>query len=415
MRYSERNDPKRIMILSSLDVWSLGQNTGAQSLWKTLEGYAKYGWDVVFITGNKNSQSGFDDNEKLIKSGIKIDRFDLRALKKLFKIKIIGFFARSVWWIYFQIQSVLRGVSMAKKEKVDVFYGYEVDGVVAAKILSLIFRKPMVSRFQGTRLSQYLDGGNRFWKLRYWWHILALKTKTDLLVMTNDGTRGDVVLRNLNADMSKVKFWINGTDESLMGYKTDTKNLRKSLGILPDDKIMLSVSRLERWKRIDRTLRALPLILREFPKIKYLIIGEGSERESLENIVKKLGISRVVVFGGGVPRGNLVGYYNLADIFVSMYDISNVGNPLIEAMSFGKCVVTYDVGGTNRFVIDGENGILVKDPSPKKLAELLIELLNSEEKRRTLGKMAKQFAEKNFWSWGDRINTEIEEVKKLLG
>ena len=45
---------KKIMVISALDLWSLGEKIGAQSLWKTLEGYAKEGWDVYFITSNKD-------------------------------------------------------------------------------------------------------------------------------------------------------------------------------------------------------------------------------------------------------------------------------------------------------------------------------------------------------------------------
>jgi glycosyltransferase involved in cell wall biosynthesis len=400
---------RKILLISALDIWSLGGKAGAQSLWKTLDGYQDYGWEVIFLTSNKDR--GRD--KKLVDKKIKIIRFDFQILKKLFRIKIIEFLARNLWWVYFQTAAFLLGFKVARKERVEVFYGYEVYGAMTAKILSWIFKKPVVSRFQGTLLSKYLDGGWR-WRLRYWWHILALKTKVDLLIMTNDGTRGDLVLRNLSADMSKVKFWVNGVDKSIFNQKNDGMGLREDLNIPHNCRILLSVSRLEKWKRVDRIIKALPLVLNKMPDVKLLIVGEGNDKKFLEGLVRKLGVGKSVLFLGTVPHDFLGKYYDIADIFVSMYDISNVGNPLLEAMSCGKCVVSLDVGDTNKFVMDGRTGVLIKIPSEKEISEVILKLLNDKDKMNYLGKGAKNFADKNIWTWEKRIDSELKEVRKLL-
>ncbi|HEX7455997.1 MAG TPA: glycosyltransferase family 4 protein [Candidatus Nanoarchaeia archaeon] len=405
---------KKILIISALDVWSIGKNVGAQSLWRTLEGYVNVGWGVIFITGSKGAQGKPVNNEEFPFKQLKIVRFDCKLLKKLSNLRKIGFFATSLWWFYFQLQSIFKGILIARKEKIDVFYGYEVDGVIAAKVLSIIFKKPVVSRFQGTLLSRYLSSDERLWKLKFWWHVLALKTKTDLLIMANDGTRGDLVLKKLGAGMSKVKFWVNGVDKDLFNGRPDNFQLRKKLKFSSKDKILLSVSRLERWKRVDRTIRALPHILEKIPSVKFVVIGEGSDRKYLEETAKKFGVEKDVIFLGGIPHNKLGDYYNVADIFVSMYDISNVGNPLLEAMSSGKCVVALDVGDTNKFILTEENGVLVKKPSPEELTGVLTKLFNDEDKRRRLGYNAKRFADKHIWSWQQRLESEVNEVQNLL-
>lgn len=400
---------KTILIISALDIWSIGENKGAPSLWKTLKGYADSDWKVFFLTGNRDKNSIYE-----IHRNIKIIRFDFPGLKKFFNIKKVGFIAKSIWWLYFQIKTFLIGLKLNRKEKIDVLYGYEICGVPVAKFLSKVLKKPVISRFQGTILAPWI--GKKFWKVRLWQHILALKMPVNLLIMTNDGTQGDKVLSRLNVDMEKVKFWINGIDKDTYTYISnfDKEKFKKKLGIKKNTKILLMVSRLENWKRVDRMIKAMPEITKKYQNIKLLIIGDGSEIKNLENLTKRLMIENYIRFLGALSHKELKNYYNLADIFISLYDLSNVGNPLFEAMSCGKCIITIDVGDTNKFIFNSKNGILLKKEEVDKLPEIIINLLKNDEYREKLGKNAREFAEKNFWTWEERMEAEIKEVEKLL-
>jgi len=402
---------KKILIISALDLWSLGTKTGAQSLWRTLEGYAKSGWEVYFLTSNKSGKTDLEAGSL----PIVVERFDFSLLKNLAKLKFLGLFFRSLGWIYFQIAAIYKGYLLAHKHGINVFYGYEVHAVPAAKFLSIIFRKPVVSRFQGTLLSKYFDHPKPFWKLRNWWHILALKLKTDLVIMTNDGTRGDMVLKSLGVDPKKVRFWTNGVDRELFEFDPKTTNIKRELNLSGDDKVLLSVSRLEKWKGVDRIITALPLLLKKFPQTRLLIVGDGSERRNLETMVDNLNLRKNVKFLGAVEHDLLPAYYKLADIFVSMYDISNVGNPLFEAMVAGKCILTLDVGDTDKFIKEQETGILVKDPLPQTIADKLFELLERPESISRLGKNAAKSAQIHLWTWETRMETEVREVGSLVG
>jgi glycosyltransferase involved in cell wall biosynthesis len=192
--------------------------------------------------------------------------------------------------------------------------------------------------------------------------------------------------------------------------------LRASLGLHDDDIILMSLSRLERWKRIDRILRALPNIVAEEPRVKLLVVGDGTpdEKENLVNLTRQLGIESFVRFVGRVSHDNVADYLNLADIFISMYDLSNVGNPLLEAMSCGKCVITLNNGDTGQLISTEENGILLEMDQLEKLPESILRLVRSPELRQRLGQNALQFAQVNFWTWHQRMRTEVNEVSKLL-
>jgi len=78
-----------------------------------------------------------------------------------------------------------------------------------------------------------------------------------------------------------------------------------------------------------------------------------------------------------------------------------------------KCIITFNVGDTNKFIFNNQNGILLNKTDINKLPETIIESLNNDKKCKDLDKRAKIFADKNFWTWKQRIDAEILEIDKL--
>ncbi len=144
--------------------------------------------------------------------------------------------------------------------------------------------------------------------------------------------------------------------------------------------MLLTVSRLSFWKRVDRSIRLLAELAARGSSARLVIVGVGPEESRLRELAVALGIMDRVTFVGGVPRDQLASYYTSADLLLSLYDYSNLGNPAIEAMLLGVPVVAYDVGGTRDLVIDGVNGILVAEPdNASALADTVGALLDEPE------------------------------------
>jgi glycosyltransferase involved in cell wall biosynthesis len=397
---------KNLLMITALDIWSMKKKSGAQSLWYTIRGYADNGWRVYFLTSN-NSDSSFHNLHKnihIINLNSKLNRFK--------SIKYLRFFINPIWWLYFQIGMIVLGSRILRKYRIDLLYGYEVIGVPAAKFLSFIFKKPFVSRFQGTILMPKMK--SYFWQIRHWHHVIGLKIEADITIMTNDGTEGDKVLKYLNRDMQKVKFWINGVDKIKNSTNFDYLAYKHKMGFDKDIVTILCVSRLVHWKRVDRIICAMQYIIPAFRNARLLIVGDGPERKNLEDLVSSLSLSNCVIFIGSIPHHEVHKYYSLTDLFVSFYDLSNVGNPLLEAMVQGLCIVTINTGDTEKFIHNEKNGILLENCKIENIAEVVSSLLMDKKKRIRLGAGAKEFAEKNFWSWEDRINAEIETIEKLI-
>ena len=123
------------------------------------------------------------------------------------------------------------------------------------------------------------------------------------------------------------------------------EEFKKSINVPLDKVILLTVSRLVDWKKVDRSIRALSKI-KDKEKYFLLIVGEGDERKNLESLIKELNLEDSVRLVGAVRNEDVYKYMTIADIFLSFYDLSNVGNPLLEALSLGKPIITYNVGDT---------------------------------------------------------------------
>src|SRR5680860_27562 len=398
---------KKVLILSALDYWSMGKSKGGPALFNTLIGYAERDWQVYFITGNRAQETSDD-----LHRNIQVIRFDAPWLKQIMQIRKIGFFAKILWWLYFQSIAFLKAQKLASRTKFDVVYGYEIYGVPVAKLLSKLWKVPMLARFQGTSFGVGWQK-RRFRFLRAWNHVVGLKIPAHLVLMTNDGTQGDKVLQQLGIDMSKVRFWMNGIDWHLFDDMRQFQGAKSLLG-LNDKFVLLCTSRLVSWKRVDRSIQALPDVVNEYSTALLVIVGDGPERKRLEHMARELGVREHVRFEGAVPHSAVLKYFAAADIFLSFYEWSNVGNPLLEAMIAGKCIVTLNNGDTGRFVKNGQTGALLEYEELSKLSDVIKELLANENIRDQLGANARKFAEKNFWSWEERMEAEIKEVTLLV-
>jgi len=348
----------------------------------TVEAYLKSGWEVYFLVPFRPEV----DEDIIEYPNIKIFWFYVPFLSRLNKLPKIGFFSRIIWWVIIQILFFVKGAWLIKRNNIQILYSWDVDAAPATKMLSIIFRIPWVARYLGTGVKlQELQGF--FNQLRRWRRSLAYKFSADLTIMTNDGSQGDNVLQRIRGNIENTKFWLNGVDWDLFESTHDYVQSRRELNI-ENKQILLSVSRLVKRKRVDRSIRALPEIIKKHSDVLLLIVGDGPEKMRLEQLAKELGIQNHVRFEGAVPHSEIPKYMAAADVFLSFYDWSNVGNPLLEAMMAGKCIVTLNTGDTGKFIKNGENGILLDEEDLPKLPKILNKLLTDEDLRRRLGATA---------------------------
>ena len=140
---------------------------------------------------------------------------------------------------------------------------------------------------------------------------------------------------------------------------------------------ILFVGRFEPRKGLKYLLQAFPIILKEFPSAKLIIVGAGV-LERYYKIYIEEHIKRQVIFAGSVSPDDLPKYYASCDIFCS----PATGQ---EAMSSGKPIVASDNPGYKTVMQDGEEGVFSKTTDVQSLAKKVISLLKDKKKMKRMG------------------------------
>lgn len=154
------------------------------------------------------------------------------------------------------------------------------------------------------------------------------------------------------------------------------------------------VGRLEKMKGIDTLIRAFagtskPATLR--------IIGEGSQRRSLEQLVTDLGLADRVEFAGYVKASTIAEEYAQAEIFCGLSRSEALGNVFLEAQAAGCGVIGTRVGGIPDSIDDGNNGLLVEVDDIEAATDALNRLLVDDKLRSDLVTMALKVSENYDW------------------
>lgn len=161
-----------------------------------------------------------------------------------------------------------------------------------------------------------------------------------------------------------------------------------------DQPTAISVSRLSPEKDFATLLRAVWILIKDCPDFRLKIVGDGGERQKLEQLSEELNLTDHVEFLG--ERSDVSQLLPQAGFFVSSSTTEGISLTLLEAMAVGLPVVTTRVGGNPEIVIEGKTGRLVSANSPEGLALAMRDLLKDKEGWPVYGELARQRVEQHF-------------------
>lgn len=253
----------------------------------------------------------------------------------------------------------------------------------AAKRLKI----PVVSSYH-TNFPQYLQTYNASfleplcWKYLRWFHNHTLATFCP-----------SVSTRELIEEQGfeNVDIWSRGVDNHRFHPGKRDHELRNSIGVGPDDRLLCYAGRLANEKNLEMLFDAWQE-LADHDNCHLLLIGDGPLRERLT--ARK---APRVIFAGYRYGEELASMYASSDLFVFPSLSETFGNVVLEAMASGLPVVAYDVQGPKDIVVDRSTGTLVSEITANALAVGMREVLKNNDFRRTLGRQARIYAEQQTW------------------
>lgn len=231
---------------------------------------------------------------------------------------------------------------------------------------------------------------------------------TALIIANSNGVKRSCLKRGLPSE--KLKVIPNSCDLEIFGQREDSGKIKRELGIKDGSLLVGSIGVLRPEKGHRFLVHSIPAVLNIFPEAIFILVGDGPQREELEELSVKLGIPQKVNFLG--QRRDVPDILSCLNVFVlpSLYE--GLPNAVLEAMACGLPVVATDVEGTNEVVVDGETGILVSPKDPERLAEAIISLLKNKELARQMGEAGQKRVEEKF-SLEKMVNS-VEEVYDRL-
>jgi phosphatidylinositol alpha-1,6-mannosyltransferase len=213
---------------------------------------------------------------------------------------------------------------------------------------------------------------------------------------------------------SKIVMVPNGVDLAAFHPGPPPASLIQHYG-LAGRRVLLTVTRLVPRKGVDKVLEALPAVVRKFPDITYLIVGDGPQQAALQQIARGSGIADLVKFASHIDHGRIADFYHTADI-VLLPNRTECGEadglPLVflEANACAKPVIGGKAGGSAEIIRDGENGLIVDGGNAADIAVAICQLLGDEERSHAMGQ--KGFDMAQSWGWGSRTQQFLEACRK---
>jgi len=204
--------------------------------------------------------------------------------------------------------------------------------------------------------------------------------QVDLFVASSDAIR-DLLLQD-GIDAASVVTVHEGIDVDRMAH-IEPANVHEAFWLPHGAPLIGNVAALVPHKGQRHLVDAMPLVIREVPDARLVILGEGELRQALEHQVKHLHLEKHVVLPGFRP--DVLALLKGVDLFVMSSETEGLGTSLLDAMAAARPCIGTRVGGIPEVIADGETGYLVPSHDPPALASAIVRLLKDPALRQRMG------------------------------
>lgn len=283
-------------------------------------------------------------------------------------------------------RALARTAHAARAFRPDLVHGAVFEGVTMANVAALASRAPRLIVEEIDYPIHRSPRGNLLFRV--------LAHRADRCVAVSPSVL-EYLTGRARIPEHKARLIMNGAAQPHLVDPARRAEVRASLGVAPHDFLVGSIGRLfDGHKRFSDLIRAIALLASEHPKPRLLIVGDGPDRQALEELARTLGVDDRVHFAG--YQSDVGPMLSSMDLFALASERESFGLVLVEAMFAGLAVVGTATFGIRDIVVHEETGLLVPVSDPPALANAIAQLQRDDERRRAFGEAGRLRAEAHF-------------------
>jgi 1,2-diacylglycerol 3-alpha-glucosyltransferase len=255
------------------------------------------------------------------------------------------------------------------------------NGLLAAKF----GRYPLVGHFHTLLNSKSLDTyypKNKALKkfgAKYLWEYIKFFYKSCDITIAPSETIAKMLKRH---QIGNINIVPNGINLKLFNDRVSGDSFRKELGVADREKIILSVSRVSKEKKIEVLLKAMKLLINKKENVRLVVVGSGPAIEEYKQMAVRLGIEHKTKFLGMIDHASLPRIYAAGDLLCMPSTFETQGIVSLESMATGTPVVGANSMALKELIQNGKNGEKFKPGDYVACAGKIEKVLNNYESYR---------------------------------
>ncbi|MBI1882873.1 MAG: glycosyltransferase family 4 protein [Chlamydiae bacterium] len=326
-----------------------------------------------------------------------------------FRTRVEPFLRRNIHPLY-DAMAFLRLLIFFRKEHFQIVHTHSSKAGILARLAAFCAGVPVIVHtihglpfhaFQNiwvNRLYRWLERVSALWTQR----IIAVAD-----AMTRQAVQARV------APQEKFMTIHSGMDLDVFIHPPrDVQMIREKWGLSPTDWVVGKIARLFYLKGHEYLIQAASKVVNEFPKVKFLLVGDGILKDDLKKKIAESGLEKNFIFAGLVSPEQIPSMIAIMDVVVHVSLREGLAKVLPQSLASGKPVIAFDLDGANEVVRDGVNGFLIRPFDISSLSEAILKLKRDPGLSRRLGQRGLETVDPYFRK--EYMVGRIEEVYRGL-
>jgi glycosyltransferase involved in cell wall biosynthesis len=374
----------------------------------------------------------YEVSKRLSKRGHKIDVITLSKSRQIednnitvypIDAKYLGrnLFFKPFGILYTYLQVFLTILKSARRSDLIYLHNTTFLGLVSILVAKLL-KKPVVLKFVGDKaweeasnrgetnktLEDFLANPAGAAHIKLLIFVQRLVFNRANKIITPSAYRKKILVNYYGVPPEKIK---------IINNSVDLDEYARSSNIFPvalfGEPTLITIGRLIPLKRIDKIIKAIRELSREYKKIKLLIVGDGPEKAYLGRTVEDLDLITNVTFMGPVEHESVVELLNRSDMLILNSIEEGFPHVILEAMASKTPVIATNIPGIKGLIEDGKTGLLIDVAEEDCLIEKIVTLLCNEGLRNRIIENAYNTVIEKY-SWDKNLSTLEKEFKELI-